>query len=105
MTRRGLEMLRPPPGTALAPEGREWIHTADRDTCSASLMSATKWWKLISALEAVSSIDHYFWESICHPIELSDFGYLSANAPHEFIDTLSRAPIYLREIKWQEFRI
>ena len=66
-------------------------------------MSDTKWRKLISALKGIPSIDHYFWKSIRGPAEMSGFGYLSANAPHKFIDTFSYGPIYLREIEWFEF--
>lgn len=66
-------------------------------------MSDTKWRKLISALETVSSINHYFLKSIRATDEVPGFGYLSGSAPHQFIDTFSFGPIYLREIEWIEF--
>jgi hypothetical protein len=66
-------------------------------------MSDTKWRKLISALKATPSVDHYFLKFIRAAAEDPGFGYLSGSAPHKFIDTFSFGPIYLREIEWIEF--
>jgi hypothetical protein len=96
-------MPRPPPGTVLTQTERERLHAAIRETCSASLMSDTKWRKLIAALKDVPSIDHYFLKSIRSPVERPGFGFLSGEAPHAFIDTLSFGPVYLRDIEWLEF--
>src|SRR5215813_7275281 len=96
-------MPRPPPGTVLTPTERERIHAAIRNTCSASLMSDTKWRKLLSVLATIPSIDHYFLKSICSALEMPGRGFLSGEAPHAFMDTFSFGPIYLREIEWIEF--
>jgi hypothetical protein len=65
-------------------------------------MSDTKWRKLVSALDGIPSIYHYFLKSI-RGGEMPGFGWLSGRAPHAFIDTFSFGPIYLREIEWLEF--
>lgn len=96
-------MPRPPPGTVLTDTERERIHAAIRNTCSASLMSDTKWRKLLSVLEAIPSIDRYFLKSIRGAAEVPGFGGLSGQAPHAFMDTSHFGPIYLREIEWLEF--
>ena len=97
-------MPRPPPGTVLTSTERERIHAAIRNTCSASLMSDTKWRKLLSALETIPSIKHYFLKSISGAVEMHGQGFLSGRgAPHAFMDTFSFGPIYLREVEWIEF--
>jgi hypothetical protein len=96
-------MPRPPPGTVLTDVERERIHAAIRDTCSASLMSDTKWHKLFSVVEAIPSIKHYFLKSIRATAEVPGLGWLGGHAPHAFTDTFSFGPIYLREIEWLEF--
>jgi hypothetical protein len=45
----------------------------------------------------------YFLKSIRNDVEVPGCGWFSPYAPHEFIDTLSFGPIYLREIEWIEF--
>jgi hypothetical protein len=93
----------PPPGTVLTDLERQRIEAAIRDTCSASLMSDTKWRKLVAVVETVPSIQHYFVKFLRSPVEREGSGFLSVHAPHEFIDTFSFGPIFLREIEWLEF--
>lgn len=93
----------PLPGTLLTRAERERIHAKIRDTCSVSLMSDVKWRKLVSIVQTIPSIDHYFLKSIRSPVDLPGHGYISGNAPHAFIDTFSFGPIYLRAIEWLEF--
>jgi hypothetical protein len=95
-------MALPPPGTVLTDLERERIEAAIRDTCSASLMSDTKWRKLVAVVETVSSIERYFVKFLRSPVEREGCG-LSLHAAHAFIDTLSFGPIYLREIECLEF--
>jgi hypothetical protein len=96
-------MPRPSLGTVLTDIERERIHAAIRDTCSASLMSDTKWHKLFSVVETIASIEKYFLKSIRSTIEVIGSGYLGGHAPRAFTDTASFGPIYLREIEWLEF--
>ena len=49
-------MALPPPRKVLTDLDRERIEAAIRDTCSASLMSDTKWRKLVAIVETVPSI-------------------------------------------------
>jgi hypothetical protein len=95
-------MVQPPPGLVTDVE-RERIGNAIRDTCSASLMSDTKWRKLVRALNTVPSVDHYFLKTIRATAEEVGFGFLGLWAPHAYIDTFSFGPLYLREIEWMEF--
>jgi hypothetical protein len=99
---RSAKMPLPPPGTALIQTDKDRVRDANRNTCSASLMSDTKWRKLISVFSTTPSIDHYFLKSIRSPTEVADFGHLGGSAPHAFIDTLSFGPIYLSGVKWFE---
>jgi hypothetical protein len=96
-------MALPPPGTVLTDLERERIEAAIRDMCSASLMSDTKWRKLVAIVETVPSIQHYFIKFLRSSVESTGGGFLSLYAPHEFIDTWSFGPIFLREIEWLEF--
>jgi hypothetical protein len=67
-------------------------------------MSDTKWRKLLSVLQDIPSIQHYFLKSIRGTVEVHGQGYLSGcGAPHAFMDTFSFGPIYLREVEWIEF--
>jgi hypothetical protein len=95
--------MRPPPGTVLTPIERERIDATIRETCSASLMSDTKWRKLFAALAAIPSIKTYYLKSLRKPDEVRGFGSFGLQTPHEFVDTPSYGPIYLREIEWIEF--
>jgi len=96
-------MPKPPSATVLTETERDRIHAAIRNTCSASLMSDTKWHKLFSVLETIPSIKHYFLKSIRSAVEMLGIEWLGGEAPHAFTDTFSFGPIYLREIEWLEF--
>src|SRR5262249_60114290 len=96
-------MALPPPGTVLTDLERERIEAAIRETCSASLMSDTKWRKLVAVVETVPSVQHYVVKFLRIPDQREGQGFLSLHAPHEFIDTQSFGPIFLREIEWLEF--
>jgi hypothetical protein len=95
-------MVMPPPGLVLTEIERERIRNAIRDTCSASLMSDTKWRKFISVLKKFPSIDHYLMKFIRGKREQVCYGSLGLYPPHAFIDTFVFGPIYLREIEWME---
>src|SRR5262249_20241424 len=62
-----------------------------------------KWRKLVAVVETVPSIQHYVVKFLRIPDEREGHGFLSIHAPHEFIDTQSFGPIFLREIEWLEF--
>jgi len=96
-------MVEPPPGLVLTDIERERIHNAIRNTCSASLMSDTKWRKLFTVLKTVPSVDHYFLKDIRGAKEMPGFNGFILYAPHAFIDSFSFGPIYLRSIEWLEF--
>ena len=76
-------MALPPPGTVLTDLERERIEAAIRDTCSASLMSDTKWRKMVAIVETVPSIQHYFIKFLRGSVESAGGGFLSLYAPHE----------------------
>jgi hypothetical protein len=92
-----------PPGTVLTPMERDRIEATIRETCSASLMSDTKWRKMFAAVAAIPSIKTYYLKSLRGAAEVRGFGAFGLQAPHEFVDTPSFGPIYLREIEWIEF--